>query len=35
LEEKTKEDGSWTTQQAEKATDGFFGGPHKKEQKTG
>jgi hypothetical protein len=30
-----KEDGSWTNQQAEKATNGCFGAPRKKEGKTG
>jgi GH18 family chitinase len=30
-----KEDGSWTTQQAEKSTNGCFGAPRGKEGKTG
>jgi hypothetical protein len=31
----SKEDGSWTTQQVEKSTNGCFGAPHGKEGKTG
>jgi hypothetical protein len=31
----SKEDGSWTTQQEEKSTVGFFGAPRRKEGKTG
>jgi hypothetical protein len=31
----SKEDGSWKTQQAEKAIVGFFRAPHEKEGKTG
>jgi hypothetical protein len=30
----SKEDGSWTTQQAEKSTVGCFGAPREKEGKT-
>jgi hypothetical protein len=31
----SKKEGSWTSQQEEKSTIGFFGAPHEKEGKTG
>jgi hypothetical protein len=34
-EQIKKEDGSWTTQQEEKSTNGFFGAPRGKDGKTG